>query len=391
MTKLFILLILVLTVTGCGVTKDMQEMKDTTNHLKDLTEKMSDKEDHLSDTSDKLYGVSQLMSGIQQEMYSDMVQESETGRRKRLENMDGAKTIDEKFSLAAKYYWSFEFQLWKGDGTRDAESLELLKTLAVQEFFREVVRFVDFNNFEYGVMSHTNRMKDLYALACALDEVNFNQMQYAKKNNFKYASMETIIEEQLAVSKKIHDGLVKTTDQNLLQWEVGSRQKDSALYLLQLRQEFLTAVVISKAIGFNPDNLHLLDLGLNLFIGQDASFIETAKSLFGAVEEDLRGAQVLYSGKIDVSNRDTESLALYNYFLRKVIHTQEFLKSIGEPVKMDSLFKRLFDRLYIVDEDHGQRAKEIDRVQLVKEFADLLQTIRGNITQKVGFLDNGKN
>jgi hypothetical protein len=280
--------------SGCGLTKNLDEMHDATQEM--------------STTTKKVASTSENLEELTEELYTDLRQgNAVTIRSERQKAMESTTSIESKVSEAGKYYMAFEFQLWKNFGPDSEEKLNFLLKCGFMEFFRDIARYMPADRAVTG-LAQTEEMRNLYALAATMHEVNPNQEIQAKAKGAKTRSVLSLIKEALAIGAKIETGKADPKAQPEWVTEVLAHEQD-AVYLLQLRAAFLPAMAFSKL-----------------------TTVPASQALAGA-----------WAG--DVSRYNTIQIFTFAGWLKEAMATAAFLKEIGREYAFEVPIRVLFGNL----------------------------------------------
>jgi hypothetical protein len=180
--RALVFLSLVFVVGACSQMKNLDEMHDS-------TQKMSDTTDKMNKTTTDLDGKTERVEKMTDELYDALRQGNALQlRREAYESILKAPTMFKKISEGAKYFMSYEFQLWNMNG-QDMEPgrRDLLEQQAAKEFFLEIEELAPRDNsvdptvepttvsdsLDYNNMK--NREASFNALAVTMDQMNRKQ------------------------------------------------------------------------------------------------------------------------------------------------------------------------------------------------------------------------
>ncbi len=245
----------VVALSACSAVKNMDEMKDTTKDMKNITQDMSTTTNGMAETTERMDATSLGIQLTSDDLYEDLRQgNAMTFRSQRLEAMDKNNDQLGKVSEAAKYFMSFEYQLFKNHVTDTPEKLEYLKFNAVQEFLREIAKYATgaygfdghdkVNMFSLNPLSRNNNA-NLNALVVAMHLTNPNMDKNSKLRNFPKISMMDLIEEALLHSKAIESGKEKAESLSPFINEVLDYEP-IVYWLIQVRHNFLATMAVAK-------------------------------------------------------------------------------------------------------------------------------------------------
>lgn len=222
----------------------------------------------------------------------------------RIESLDAMNRSDDqvtKLGYAAEYMISQTYQSWNYR-INTPEYREELMAMSVEDFFYKIRQFIT-DRDKIDPTSTKNESMNLYALAATLDYVNLIELMGLDTNqnggNQKVVSMLSMIEDGLRAKASLSTGK-KLSDLPLYQQKVLAYEND-AIYLLQIRHNFL------KAIG-----LSLLESQEN---GDDA---KKAKIFFDLLK---------INWKPDVSSKNSAETQVIATAFNLAADTEEFLIS----------------------------------------------------------------
>jgi hypothetical protein len=210
-------------LTACGPLDDMKDMKNQTKELGDISKAMSQSTKRIEDYSSSTYRDMRLDTSV-------------SNGFKALREMENANSLEQKAIAAAYYMASFEFQLWKNKDLDNDELREHMAALSVKRLFADIKeynpRLDDSKKLPpetKDVTPDDDNLKNLYALAATLHEINPNQEAMAKVNKIQLISMLDLIT----------DGLVATAsgklENALPHQKIVAQNVEYAVLLLQLR------------------------------------------------------------------------------------------------------------------------------------------------------------
>lgn len=204
--------LLLVLVVGCSEQEKLNDMHDSTVNMEKTTRDMSANTVKMKDQTESLEKLTRNVKVITDELYDALRQGNSLQlRREAYESLLKAPTFFKKLSEAAKYFMSFELQLWNELG-QDAtpEKREILKQQAAQEFFLEVEELAlrdgsvnpthtaDPGNID----SEKNRSAAFNALAVTMHQINRKQLRTLKALPVeKTVSMYSIMEGALLLPK----------------------------------------------------------------------------------------------------------------------------------------------------------------------------------------------
>lgn len=263
-------LALLLSLSSCEMKKNLDEMHDATMDMSETTKKMEAStskmlevttavKDETVSVSAKTTAVGEISAGIAEtsrnieghtvEMYDDLKQgDSLAARRNGLISLTKATDPSMKISEAAKYFMSFEFQLWSGAGKDTYERREELMVAAAKEFLRDAQEFADANQTEANPTANLgDPNQNLNALSVAMHFVNPKQTETLHKYPaYREITMYSILKDGLAASREIESGKKTARDFPPHVREVLIYERVARL-LVQSRYNYYGSMALGKA------------------------------------------------------------------------------------------------------------------------------------------------
>jgi hypothetical protein len=313
LNKSLLLLLSLTTLLGaCDMKNNLDEMHDSTVEMNRTTKEMNDRTTGLETATGELY---------------DALRQGDTlsARRSAFENLVNATDPARKLSEAAKYFMSFEYQLWSDQGQdREINKREDLATLAAREFFKDVQQFIP-----GGVMApkpfagqiiptkKSNLINSLNALSVTTHYLNPKQEAHLKeKKAMTSLSMSKMIEESLFAKAKIESGAKHLTDYPGYVAEVLANES-TAIYLLEARYNYLLA----------------------LFLGRSTNIAYSK----------LGGAKIVaMKWTLDLSPFNYAQVEELGMFLTAALKTKNLLILIGIKARTDMLLVRMFNNMKLM-------------------------------------------
>lgn len=225
-----ILTISILSLSACGPIDDMKDMKKTTAEMKETTKE-------LADVSKKMNKSTTRIDDSAGNTYRDMrLDTSISNGFKALNEMESAKSLEQKMIAAAYYLASFEFQVWKNKDLDTEELRQQMYALSVKRLFADIKEYVsELTDSESlppkisDVSVADNNLKNLYAIAAMLHEVNPNQEVMHRVNDVQVVTMLDLISEGLHSAKSTNVTKVPQYQ------KIVAQNEELAVLLLQLR------------------------------------------------------------------------------------------------------------------------------------------------------------
>ena len=344
-------------LTSCGVEdiakKAAHNTDSMSNQMNTMTDNTTDMKTGMNAMGSDMKTLAREIEDMQKTIDSLQRQVDELGNDARQavgaglrdtawDSLNQAPYIEKKLALAAVYYASFEFQTWKGIGLDSESRRDSLEFDGVSEFFRTVAGLAQKKNYSLSVVSKDNDMNTLYALASIMHFINPNQDLFAQKNDFTTRSMLNILED--GIKKQTHLKQSTTNDGTPSNIEFSQKTQevqvwwDTAIYMLRLRGNFLSAIVLNKLakIDFATNLLDERMKQLRLGLGKWQPNLEYYSSLPGAVIE-------------------------LTTYLKESNRSRNFLIEQGIDPKIDPLLKRAVLNISINETAAKRFSKSLDR------------------------------
>ncbi|MDZ4662343.1 MAG: hypothetical protein SGJ18_12065 [Pseudomonadota bacterium] len=277
------LLSVALIASACSMKKDMKEMHDNTLEMNkkmsetyDLMKQMKMSTDTVSETANHTYLDMRLNESVKDGFIA-------------LDAMNEETSLEAKMVAAAFYYASMEFQLWKGGFKNDNEEhRNLMYKLAVGRFFHDITEYLP-QNLSAATISdilnkrppkndenskEDNALKNLYALAGVMHELNPNQEIMAKEKNFKPVSFFDVLVEGVNAIAEEKAGKNQTlAAPEYIQ--IIAQNEERLKLMLGLRYNLLAIKSIIYVAG---DISNPITLGKMMMAPWEASFAELSNS-----------------------------------------------------------------------------------------------------------------
>lgn len=292
-TKLILSMTTLLLVTACGEQEKLHEMHDatvkmekttgemnqTTGKMNEVTTKMDDKMAQMTKTTERVATTTESvdkktgavtakldnLSGTTDELYDALRQGNALQlRREALSSLLKASSMQMKLSESAKYFMSFEIQLWNMYGQdKDIDKRDILAQQATQEFFMEVAEFAPHG---YGVdatatpdaddiHSKSNHASSFNALAAAMHQINRKQLTtLSKDSKLEKISMYSLMSDALLAKKSIQANTAKLGSKEKYIREVLAHEK-LALQLLQTRYNIFPMIFVDLTTKISEKNM----------------------------------------------------------------------------------------------------------------------------------------
>jgi hypothetical protein len=224
-------------------------MRETNQRLEDVHQKLNEMNNQLSQATQRI----EMMNRALERMYQVLRQgDSLTVRLNTIDKMNSTSQLNGKIVFAAQYFMSFEYQLWKGEGSDDELLRQLLIKTAVDEFIQLSRRFVP-SDFALNVLDENHDLLSLKALALALHVVNENTQSELLGKKQQIPSMLDLLKSALTFGRQLD--LSQTTITEIPQYaKVALTAPDLIQYLLEIRVMMFPAVFVGSLSDIDSDS-----------------------------------------------------------------------------------------------------------------------------------------
>lgn len=315
---------------GCSVLNSLESVKNDTSAVKVGAEDIKRKTEEVSNKTT--------------ELYDDLRHnEAEQKRRQLLHDMNQTTNSALKISLAAKYYMSFEYQLWGGKGYDTAKRRQEMAALALKEFLIEIQQFIPDRTIDISPLSPKDPSMNLNVLTATMDidDPKQDRMREAMPE-LKHINILSLLKDGLKIGAGLRNKSIVTTQFAPEVEEVLNFEKLS-IDLIKNRVQFLPVLVLTQ----------VSDLGF--------SNLTAAKMYFMNWELDLEQLNIV-------------QMKLYTKYLHAAVEDIEFLKSIGVEVKLNSSVVDFYKNMKIKNEKNQSFDGENKQVQ--QEFVKSLKSVQ---------------
>lgn len=292
--------------------------------------------------------ISSKIAAVAQAGYTDGRQGSTYDiRRKSLNEMDKAPSMDEKIFQAGVFFSAMEYQLWKGP--EDPTDLNGLYDCAIVQFVRTLADYLPADLTKINVTSTDPKMMDLYALATGAQEMNKNALPTT-------VSFLDLLK-QIVLLKSDVDSGKKDEKTDLKDWQRDGLDKyRQIVYYLQVRENFLPVMALGE---IKPELAQLSLLG-------DISKIETkVKEIIGA------------GWHADFNSLNQEQIVTYTKWINEANTTAVFLKTAGEETLVDRGVQGLLASMKIdYTPQHNTEAVRTPAIESFKSAAEGFASIQ---------------
>lgn len=318
------LLCTALSLSGCSMKRNLDDMHaktgqmaETTSGMAKTTEGMSQTTNHMSETTDS-------MRETTCSMYISLRQgNAKVSRDTDFKNIIEGKNIEEKLAMASIYMQGFEFQVW----TPDCEDIKLTRESTYAQFARELlakIQAYEGKKEDPSPLKMSEDSETLYAIAATLHYENSLQKNLLKNSSETVMRPLDILLKGLKIDLDKNKGLLNSDYPEYAE-VIGKYQKD-AIYLLQLRMNFLLAYAYAVADSDDYGNKPELLKKARRLLGSSSFF----GKLFGQ-----------YTWVPNLKTRTaTEIKERINLPLKLSIETRNALVALGiKPILNESILK----------------------------------------------------
>jgi myosin heavy subunit len=233
--------------TNDGIDRTNKKMDETNGSIDETNQKMDEVRRQMDEMNNKLVETNKRMEIMNSEldrMYQDLRQgDSLNARLQTLDKLTTTPRLKSKLVFAAQYFMSYEFQLWKGQGSDGEEVRQMLRHAAADEFV-QVVRRLSQTSFPINILDESNEISSLKALAIALHTVNPNTKINSQTNKFAPESMHLLLTQALGYGHKLSQS--KVSAEKIPDFaKVVLKEPELVKYLFELRVNMLPAMVVS--------------------------------------------------------------------------------------------------------------------------------------------------
>ncbi len=361
---------MMLGLAACDMKKQLTEMHDSTGRLEQNTKKMGETTENMDKTTASMYdtttvmakttssmhGTTQGMSAVTNELVDlARMNDSSSQRRDALHAIKTADSLGMKVEEGAKYFSSFEFQLFNGLGQDSTkEKRTELQYLAVAEFFKALKEFdtgADYTKALAQAKSGDEANKDasFNAIAATLHVINRKQNEYLKSNTLKdteKVSMLSMITSSLEKKEAINKGEIRPEEISEYTKEVLANER-LALRLIQARVTAFSTIafgevsliqgwpLVQKAAATNLDS--------NSITGRIA---KGAGQLLSKVSPSLNTTP---QWELKVEKFNVVQLQLFVKLMNQVLEGQQFLTKLGVVPHKDESLKTVLNNVVYVE------------------------------------------
>jgi len=294
-------------LSACLLT-DMKEMHDS-------TVAMNEKMNHTNGGMDRTNLLVKLsyLDGRKKEAVDE--------RNHSLKMMEESEEVAPKLKHASSFMRALEFQIFKPELENQAER-EILFNEAVAEFFKLIQEYAG-NRGNVSPKSTDGKMQNLYAISAALHSVNARQELEQAGTRYPVLSLLDLINQGLDTARALREGRGNARALPEYVKEVIRNEQD-AVYILRIRQNFLTAY--GFALSASPEN------------GNELSLLQKGWFLIGHGRLGIDWTPVF-------DDRNTVQLEYFAAVLQYALATRDALKANGYDPKTDQSILRIFKNI----------------------------------------------
>lgn len=334
-------------MTGCGELKKVDDMRESTVGMGKTTTQMNNTTSQMKAKMDSLEQKTTVLSDMTDELYDTLRQGNSLQlRREAYDSVLKAPTSFKKISEAAKYFMSFEYQVWNPLG-QDLESNKL-NDLAQQEtleFFLEIEELAPRDGSvdptvlpdASDIKSADNRSASFNAMAVSMHQVNRKKARATKVAGLdKVKSLYDLTEEALLTPRdKAQEGYIR---------EILAHE-EKAIQLLQARYNMFPTMLFDMVEKIS-----------------EASLISKIKA-------------PLFGWDLDLGKLNATQLEYYQTeILDQSIKAKDLLVKLGIKPVMNWKLKLLFDKMKIKASGKNsdvavQEAKIMEKLKNIREAA----------------------
>ncbi len=338
-------LAIVLFVAACGEQKKLHEMHDSTQNMEQTTQKMSDttkdlkgKTDELAATTDELYDALRQGNALQL-------------RREAWNSLLQAPSMFRKISEAAKYFMSFEFQLWnKHAQDVTVEKRNILSQQAAKEFFMEIEELAPEENSinvtaqadGNDINSEENKNAAFNAMAISMSQINRKQLSAIEGSQHNIITMYSLMEEALLAKSSLQKGTANLGTKEPFVREILAHEA-KAIQLLQTRYNIFPLMLIEAATHISEQNI----------------LTKIKMATFG--------------WELDLDKMNAVQLDYYQKeLLDEALRARDLMLKLGIKPELDSTLARLLSKMQIKSSGDAKNAKiGVMQLKLVDSLKDI--------------------
>lgn len=332
--KSILIITLALTFTSCGKVEDMKK----------------NAEEASKNSGDAAQAAQQSREEIAYSRMMSRAAAASKSRRTAFEAMMSADTFEKKVVESAKYFKSFEFQVWTAQRYDTQEYLQALYTSSVKEFFRDLVEAYDGdlisrtepNPFKLHKLTGKNKHLNVLALASTMHIASEVQELVTVKNLEEVnetTSMYDLIKSGLTKHAAVENGSLGISDLTDSEYYVSVYAKE-AIALLQARANMMLTLTLVKVSPIRDKKSKAL----------------TLMQPFGKK----------FKSKFDSLSPTRKDLVI-NSYLKSAIGVKTFLNTIGVRLEIRKDISNIYSKMIL------PKALSAEDVQFENDLKTLLE------------------
>jgi hypothetical protein len=328
--------------------QQMTDMSSSMDTMNSGMNNMSNKLGSMSDSIASMSGKMDNMSSSMDKMYSDLrMGDALNARLKSLNDMNDTKLLAAKTAHASHFFISFEYQLWKGQGTDNAQTRLGLMDDAVREFATMAQKYILNDARSISVAAEGNEMLNLFALALCMHMQNPASQRVLGEQNIPLVNMFDLVRDGLQAGADLRSGKREMSDIRPYEASV-LEYEDVFEYLFELRANMFPGMVIGNLSNADATNF--------------ANKWWTRANLF------------MMPWKAQTSEKNVVQLRMYNTWVREALTIKEFFKNTDRKLRLDNLMIRILKNLRIPElkalvKDSSFRESDSERVIELKKLS----------------------
>lgn len=271
--------------------------------------------------------------------------------------IDPQNKIEAKLLSATVYYYAYEYQTLSSEDLKKPNQVSTLLRKALEEFHHATYPLAQSSGWVLSPNSKDNTVNVLYALSGAMHEYNYNQ---DLQGSGRGVSFEDLAMQALAMKAAVEQGELEWQDTPPHVRE-GLFWHELLTYMLQLRHNFLTGLIVQKVSHFD----------------------EVARYNPWGFKENLAKARSFLADwhqNYDVIASDSARLSKITTLAHMSNRVRHFLRCRGVEVKTDPLLAQVVAKMQL-DETFQQRilAGQAMVPQVAHAFIDALSLLQQSV------------
>ncbi len=306
--ELCALFIYVSFLSACSLTKDTKDMKKTTEEMNKTSDEIRAKSEHLSKRTDDL---EEELTGKESYAMLTLNLDNLFGKNPTSGEEQGLNSEPDMLIFAGASIHSMLFQYWKGDYNEDLALLDERFALHAEILFLRSLKHIP-RTFQVNVFFPDNSYKAISAIGAKLDHESDSYSKAITAAGLKDTASgkdlslyDVILGALRGRDQFVRSEILPKATAQVLQY------KQEAIYMLQLRHNFLPMMVVSRISDFS--DLNTLQRGILLASGR----------------------------QIDLAKMDVEQLKEWTLWLNKAVATRKALRELGIQPEYNSNFRNV--------------------------------------------------